>query len=310
MAVVTVTAVVAWFVIPPSPARAPGRLNLRAATLLAAWLVALLVPLSKAPSWGWTSPSVLGLFLASAVLAGTWVAVELHSAEPLIDMRLMGRPAIWTTNLVALLFGASMFATYAFLPQFLQIPRETGFGLGATVTESGLIMLPMLVTMALAGFGSGPLTRILSARSQLAIGASLTTVSTLAIAGFHTDRWEIALDGGVFGIGLGLAFSAMVNLVVQSVPSHQTGVASGMNTNLRTVGGAIGAAVFSTIVTSHLAPGGLPTERGYTTGFLALAALALGALAVALIVPRPAPQPDPAQAPQPHNPPKALQPAP
>lgn len=285
MAVVTVTAIAAWFVIPPSPTRAPGRLNLRAATLLAGWLVALLLPLSKAPTWGWSSPSVLGLFLAAIVLAGTWVAVELHSPEPLIDMRLMARPAIWTTNLVALLFGASMFATYAFLPQFLQIPGGTGFGLGASITESGLIMLPMLVTMALAGFGSGPLTAFVSAKGQLVTGAALTTLSVLAIAGFHADRWEIALAGAVFGVGLGLAFSAMVNLVVQNVPSDQTGVASGMNTNLRTIGGAIGAAVFSTIVTSHLQPGGGPAESGYSIGFFTLAAVALGALAVAAIVP-------------------------
>ena len=86
------------------------------------------------------------------------------------------------------------------------------------------------------------------------------------------------------GVGFRLAFSAMSALVVAAVPASQTGVASGMNANIRTIGGSIGAAAMASIVTSHLAPSGLPLESGYTIGFAAMAAgLVLAALAGLLI---------------------------
>ena len=80
----------------------------------------------------------------------------------------------------------------------------------------------------------------------------------------------------MLGVGFGLAFSAMSNLVVQGVPPEQTGVASGMNANIRTIGGSIGAAVMSSIVTSTTGIGGLPRESGYTHGFGLLTVATLG----------------------------------
>ena len=86
------------------------------------------------------------------------------------------------------------------------------------------------------------------------------------------------------GVGFGLAFSAMSALVVAAVPTSQTGVASGMNANIRTIGGSIGAAVMASIVISHLTPSGLPEESGYTTGFAVMTGgLVLAALAGLLI---------------------------
>ena len=89
----------------------------------------------------------------------------------------------------------------------------------------------------------------------------------------------------VLGLAFGLAFAAMSNLVVDAVPQSQTGVASGMNTNIRTVGGAIGSAVLATVVTSGAQPSGLPVEAGYTHGFGVLAATSALAALVAVFVP-------------------------
>ena len=89
----------------------------------------------------------------------------------------------------------------------------------------------------------------------------------------------------LLGVGLGLAFSAMSNLIVQAVPSAQTGVASGMNANIRTIGGAIGAAVMSSIVTSGLRADGLPAASGYTKGFAFLAAMTVVAVVAASFIP-------------------------
>jgi MFS family permease len=205
---------------------------------------------------------------------------------------MMRLPAVWTTNLVALLFGAVMFGVFAFLPQLMQVPAASGYGFGATVTGAGLLMLPMLATMALFGSISGPISRWVGSKAQLLVGAALSTLACLSLALEHGERWQVATAGGLFGIGLGLVYSSMINLIVQSVPMHQTGTASGMNTNIRTIGASIGTAVVSSIVTSHPGPHGLPAESGYTTSFTILAITGVAALAVALLVPatrRPAP---------------------
>jgi len=82
------------------------------------------------------------------------------------------------------------------------------------------------------------------------------------------------------GVGIGLAFTATSSLIVNAVPSEQTGVASGMNANIRTIGGSIGSAMIASIVTAQLQSSGLPQESGYVIGFAALAgALVLAALA-------------------------------
>ena len=279
-----VAAVAAVLVVPESPVRTPGRISLLPAVLLSAWLVALLVALSEAPDWGWGSGRVLGLLAAAVVLGAGWVTAELRAATPLIDMKMMRRTAVWTNNLVALLIGVGMYATFAFLPEFVQTPAAAGYGFGASITRSGLMLLPSTITMFCVGLFAGRLARALGGQ-VLVIAGCLTGCGAMAILAFaHGHEWEIYLSTALMGIGFGLAFSAMSALIVAAVPPSQTGVASGMNANIRTIGGSIGSAVMASIVTSHLAASGLPKESGYTIGFAAIGAgLVLAALAGLLI---------------------------
>ena len=275
----------AALVIPESASRAGGRINWLAATLLAGWLVALLLPLSEGMVWGWGSPLVISLFVAAAVLLAAWIVVEVRSANPLIDMRIMRLPGVWTVNLAALFVGAGMFGIFAFFPRFVQTPTSAGYGFGVTVGESGILMLPMLVAMAAAGFVSGPLGRRIGFTSQLVGGAALMAASALGFAFAHGTTLGVSIEAGVAGFGLGIAYAAMTSLIVQAVPASQTGVASGMNANIRTIGGALGSTIMAAIVTSSLEPSGLPTESGYTDGYLVLAIFAFGAVVAGLILP-------------------------
>ncbi len=286
LVVVSVAAVMVRRYVPESPQRVPGRIDWLAAALLSGWLVALLLPLSAGRSWGWGSLSTIGLFVAAAVLLAGWITVELRSANPLIDMRMMRLPAVWTTNLVALLFGAAMFAVYAFVPQFMQIPTVAGFGFGSSVTQAGLLMLPMLVTMAVSGSLSGPIAPWFSVKAQVVWGSALSLVASVAFAELHDRPWQVAISTAVFGLGLGLAYASMTSLIVQNVPREQTGAATGMNANIRTIGGSIGTALASSIITGHLQPTGLPAESGFTDTFLLLAAFSAAAVLLALAIPR------------------------
>ncbi|MFD1657580.1 MFS transporter [Streptomyces caeni] len=285
VAVVAITTLIALRFVPESSHRAEGRINWHGAVLLSAWLVALLLPLSQASRWGWGSARVIGLFAAAVVLFALWLLGEARSRTPLIDLRVMRLPAVWTTNAAALLFGAGMYAIWTFLPGFVQTPPSAGYGFGASVTESGLLMLPMLVAMFVSGMLSGRLEPVVGAKALLTAGAALGAFGCGFLTLWHDRQWQVALVAGVFGFGIGLAFASMANLIVGSVPAEQTGAATGMNANIRTIGGSIGAAVTGVLVTGRLQPSGLPYDAGYTHGFGLLALLCLAAALAALLVP-------------------------
>jgi EmrB/QacA subfamily drug resistance transporter len=284
--ILVLTTVAARVVVPESPVRAAGRVSWVAAALLSGWLVALLVPISEAPAWGWGSARVVGLLALAVALAAVWVVVETRSPDPLIDMRMMRIPVVAVTNLVALLFGVAMYATFAFLPEFLQTPSSAGYGFGLSVTGSGLILLPSSVAMFALGVASGRLTMRYGAKMVLVAGAVISIVPFVLLTFAHQHEWEILVAVILQGVGFGLAFAAMSNLVVQGVPPEQTGVASGMNANIRTIGGSIGAAVMSSIVTSSARAGGLPQASGYTHGYGVLTVAAIAAAVAAMLVPR------------------------
>jgi MFS family permease len=286
MVMTLAAALAAHFYVPESPERKPGRINLTSALLLSAWLVTLLLPVSQGHLWGWGSALTVSLFAASAVLLPVWVWAEARSDSPLVDMKMMRIPTVWTVNLVALLFGIGMYAMFAFLPQFMQTPDDvTGYGFGASVTESGMILIPQAAATFLAGLISGVLATRVGSKAVLVLGAGLTSLSTLALVLAHDHIWQVVIESAAMGLAFGFAFAALSNLIVDAVPQSQTGVASGMNDNIRTVGGALGSAVVASVITANARPDGFPLEAGYVHGFALLVATSALATLVAVFVP-------------------------
>jgi EmrB/QacA subfamily drug resistance transporter len=282
--VTSIAAVAAHFMIPESPVRAEGPISVVGGLLLTAWLVALLLAVSEGSTWGWGSGKTIGLIAISALLAVIWYIAESRSKAPLIDMQMMRKPAVWTNNLVALLFGAGMYSAMSFLPEFVQTPKSTGYGFGASISGSSLFMLPLVIGMFICGMMTGRLGARFGSKLMVFVGAALSTVGYAILAFAHSQRWEVFVASALMGVAFGVAFSAMSNLIVVAVPPEQTGVATGMNANIRTIGGSIGAAVTGTIVTAGVASSGLPKESGFTHAFAVLAAFGLlAAIAVPLI---------------------------
>jgi EmrB/QacA subfamily drug resistance transporter len=285
LGVVLLAAVGTLLFIPESPITSPGRVNWLGAALLAGWLVALLVAVSQGASWGWGSARVLGLFAAAVALFTTWIVTESRSDEPLVDMRMMRIRGVWTTNLAALLFGFGMFSAFLLVPALVQLPESTGYGFGASVTEAGLFLAPMPIAMLLVSPLAGRLSRTVGSRVPLIAGSLVCALAFVVLTGAHDERWEIYVATGLLGVGIGLAFASLANLIVEAVRPEQTGVATGMNTIMRSIGGAIGGQVAATIVTSTVLVGGLPQESGYTTAFAISIAGLLLAFVAALLVP-------------------------
>jgi MFS family permease len=278
-------AVATWRFIPESPVRVPGKVNWAAAALMTIGMSTVLLAVSETTTWGWGSPKTLGLILLGLLITAAWVAFEARSENPLVDMAMMRIRGVWTTNLAAFLLGAGMYASFIVFPQFAQLPKSTGFGFGASVVVSGLYLLPSTVGMTALGLFAGRISARFGSRAALIVGTAFTTLSFALLAVEHGHPVDFLIAAGLLGIGIGLAFAALGNLIVQAVPSHQTGVASGMNTVMRTLGGALGGQLSATFIAAHFAHG-YPTVTGFTETFWMATGFLLVCLLSGMLVPK------------------------
>ncbi|HVM57778.1 MAG TPA: MFS transporter [Gaiellaceae bacterium] len=277
---IVLATILTYLLVPESPVKAPGGVNWLGATLLSLGLVAVLVGVSETTSWGWLSPKTLGSIAAGVVLLVLWVMSDARSAHPLVDMQMMRIRGVWTTNTAALLLGFGMYSSFILLPEVVETPSRVGYGFGASVTAAGLFMLPSTIAMLLVGSQTGRLEERFGSKPLLVGGTALTAVAFGMLALARTESWEIYLASAILGAGIGLAFASMANLIIENVGPAETGVATGMNTVTRTVGGAFGGAATASIVAGTIGAGGYPSAHGYTLAFLlCLGALVAGALA-------------------------------
>jgi EmrB/QacA subfamily drug resistance transporter len=279
LVVTSIAAVAALVFIPESPIREPGKVHWLGGALLSGWLVALLVGVSEGSSWGWASAKTIGLIVLSGVFAAAWVRTESRSRHPLVDMTMMRLSGVWTTNAAALLLGFGMYSAFILIPQFVQTPTSTGYGFGASVTQSGLFLVPTTIALLITSPIGGRLSNVVGSKVPLVVGSIVTTVAFVVLA-IADSRWEIYLASTLVGVGVGFAFASMANLIVEAVPPGKTGVATGMNTIVRTIGGAIGAEVAASVLAAHVLASGEPEKRGYTITFwICVAVLLVGVLA-------------------------------
>jgi EmrB/QacA subfamily drug resistance transporter len=283
--VLSLVGTIIW--VPESPVKTPGRINWTGAALLSTWLVCGLLGVTEGPTWGWGDPRVLGLLAAAVLLCWAWIVNERRAKEPLVDMRMMALRGVWTVNLAAFLVGAGMYSSFVLIPEFVETSKAAGFGFSASVTGAGLFMLPSTLTMLLAGPIGGRLSNKVGARALLVTGCAFLMVSFILLAVAHTRPVEVYVATGLMGLGVGLAFAALANLIVEVVSPQQTGVATGMNTVMRTVGGAVGTTIGGALLTATVVGAAGPTESGFTAAFTVSAGAGVLALLAALIVPRP-----------------------
>jgi EmrB/QacA subfamily drug resistance transporter len=285
LVIILVAAFCTWRFVPESPVRVPGRINWLAAVLMSIGMSVVLIAISKTSAWGWGSRKTLFWVAVGAVFCVAWVVVEVRSSNPLIDMKLMRVRAVWTANLAAFLLGAGMYASFIIFPQFAQLPKSTGFGFGASVVASALYLLPSTLGMFVTGFFAGPIAARFGSRNALVAGSLVTAVSFGLLAVAHDHPYDMLISSALLGAGIGLAFAALGNIVVQAVDEHQTGVASGMNTVLRTVGGALGGQLTATFLADHVKDG-YPTVTGFTISFVMSTCFLVVCALAALLVPR------------------------
>ena len=189
------------------------------------------------------------------------------------------------TNIATLLVGFGMFGSFILIPQLVEAPESTGYGFGLSATGAGLVMLPGALVMLVAGPLSGVLGTRYGSRLPLAIGAATTSFGLLMMALMHGSQAEMVAWNLVMSIGIGLAFAAMPNLIVEAVPPEETGQATGVNTLVRSVGASLGSQVTAAVLAPARSAPGCPTDSGYTQAFLVGSGVALLAAITATLIP-------------------------
>jgi EmrB/QacA subfamily drug resistance transporter len=299
LVVTLVAAFCTWLYIPESPVRASARVNWTSAALMSLGIAGILLAIAQTTVWGWGDTRTVALFAVGTVFVVLWVAREVRSPEPLVDMTMMRIRGVWTTNLAAFLLGAGMYASFIVLPQFAQLPTSTGFGFGASIVVASLYLLPSALTMAVMGARAGHIARRFGSKRALVVGSAVTAVAFGFAFVAHAHPYDMLITSTLLGAGVGLAFAALGNLIVQAVPPTQTGVASGMNTVMRTLGGALGGQISATFIADNVAHG-YPTVTGFTDTYLMATGFLIVCVLSALLVPnvRTAPASAPAIEPQ------------
>jgi MFS family permease len=248
----------------------------------------LLLAISKGGTWGWTGGRTLGLFALAIVALVLWGWWERRTTEPLVDLRATARPQVLLTNLASAVFGFAMFAMSLVLPQLLQMPKATGYGLGQSMLTAGLVMGPSGLVMMLTAPLSAKISKTRGPKITLMLGAVVVAagygVGTVLMAAV----WQLVLVSLLIGAGIGLAYGAMPALIMAAVPVSETAAANSLNTLMRSIGTSVSSAVAGVILaqlTITLGTRTLPSETGFRVILIIGAAAALTALAIAAFIP-------------------------
>lgn len=252
-------------VVPASRQLQTGRVDVLGAALLGAGLAGTLLALSEGEVWGWGSPTLLGVAAASLVLLVIWVRVELRRPTPLINLRLLRNPAVFTADAVAILAGVGMYLLISSVTRLVQTPTSTGYGLGEGVAICGLLLLPFSVGSVVAGRVVHLISKRLAAGTSMAF-AGLVLLGGMAVFSLERDTlWEVFMVMGLAGLGVGSIYALMPALILRSVPLHETGSAMSFNQVLRYIGYGAGSTLCAVLLETQTTQGGqYPTTTGYT----------------------------------------------
>lgn len=267
----------------------PARFDVPGAIGLAVGLSLFLVGLSKASTWGWGDGRTVGCLVGGLVVLVLWGLLEIRTSEPLVDLRSTARLPVLLTNVAAVAIGIGMMAQAIVVPQLLQLPGQTGYGLGQTILEAGLWMAPGGLMMMVFAPVSSRLITTIGAKATLMIGAAVLGAGYLVALPLMSAPWQLMVATLVISTGVGIGYAAMPTLILDSSPVHEAGSAVGVNTLMRSLGTTIASALMGTLLTSStesFGPVEVPTEGAFQLCFVISAVAAFVGVAIAATIPR------------------------
>ncbi|WP_439657703.1 MFS transporter [Lentzea sp. HUAS TT2] len=252
-----------------SPGRADdGGIDWPGFALLSGTLVTLMLVLALAPDLATEPLLLVGAVVLLVAFAAGWVAVERRAASPMVDLRMLARPAVWKSCLLTFVICAGTAGAVYLVPQLFAVSGD-GYGFGAGATQIGFYLLPGAVAASLAGPVGGVGARRFGSRAVVTTGVIMMAVALLAVAAVHTEVWHLVVGKALIAFANGLCVTAMVTSTATSVDQGDTGIATGLVLVTRVLGFAVGVQVSGAILTAGIPDGSdVPAESAFITGLV------------------------------------------
>ncbi len=281
--IIAMTLAVMWLMPHDPPIRTDHSIDWPGVALLSGTLLAFMLGLVTVTREGGVPPLAVGAIAVSVIaLASGWVAVERRAASPMVDLRMLARPAMRNAFMLTFVITTSSGMVVFLLPQLFGLSAD-GYGFGADTTDIGLLLLPGAIAGALSDSVGGIAARRFGPRLVVVLGTVLTTATMIALASLHSAEWHLSLAKVLTALASGVATTALLAGTATAVDTKDTGIATSLLVVTRVIGVALGAQLGAAILdagTDSLT--GLPTESAFSTGFVVAGLVA----ALSLIVVR------------------------
>ncbi|MCM1936634.1 MFS transporter [Streptomyces sp. G3] len=255
------------------PADPPGRtdgagIDWPGLLLLSGMLVTLMLVLALAPEAASQPLVLVALVLVLAAFVTGWVRVERRAASPMIDLRMLARPAIWKACVLTFVICLGTAMAVYLVPQLLD-ERGDGYGFGASATEIGFFLLPGAVAATLAGPLGGLGDRRFGSRAVVTTGVVMMAVTLVALAAVHSEVWHLVAGKALIALANGLCVTAMMTSTATAVDRNDTGIATSLILVSRVLGYAVGGQLGGALLTAATPSGSeVAAESAYVTGFV------------------------------------------
>jgi len=276
------------FKIRESPVKLKARVDYAGAALLGIALMSFLVAVTEGDNRGWTDWLILSLFGVSVAGLAGFVLQETRSREPLVRPALLKVKDIALTNTIAFIIGFGMFGAQAVIALMAQ------FKFGLDPLQTGLLLLPASAVSLILGPTVGMIVKRRGPKWPIVTGMLLPIIGFIYLVYFHDMKINLVIGITIMSGGLAFAMVGSINMIIISTPPVETAISSAMNMVIRTVGGVVGPAVATVIISSYKNPvtdpvthqivGYVTDEQAYTVVFLLSAIVMVVAAVVALFI--------------------------
>ncbi|NEY30705.1 MFS transporter [Streptomyces sp. PRKS01-65] len=279
LAVVAATLAVARLMPHDPPVRSEGGIDWPGTVLLSAALLAFMLGLvTVTRDGGVPPPAVAAIAVAVAALTTGWVVVERRAASPMVDLRMLAKPAMWHACVLTFVLTTSSGMVLLLLPQLFAVPAD-GYGFGAGTTDIGLFLLPGALAGAVSDAVGGIAARRFGPRAVVVAGTVVTAATMIALASLHTAQWQLVLAKVLTAFAAGAGTTALLAGTATAIGTKDIGIATGLLVVTRVIGVALGAQVAGAILDAGAEPmTGQPAESAFVTAFVVAGLVAASSL--------------------------------
>lgn len=272
--IIAATVVVALLMPHDPPTEREATIDWLGVVLLSLTLLAFMLGLVVVTGGDLPPLLAIGAVLVVVALAVAWVAVEKRAKSPMVDLRMLASPVMWSSSALTVAIAATASMLLVLIPKLFAV-SGAGYGFGANTTDVGLFLLPGTLAGVVAGSVGGWAVQKFGPRPVVIAGSILTAGTLFTLAIVHDAAWQVAVAKVLAAFAAGLATTALLANISTSVDAKDTGIATSLLVVTRLIGAIVGAQAAGMILAAGIDPlTGQPTESAFVIGFVVAGAVA------------------------------------